>query len=80
MKSEPEWFEHGPKAAKPDDLRFLLQLSSVYIHPADAQGRGDIGLTFHCEWDDEHGIGVRIRDGKVVDVGYSDCADEPEAE
>lgn len=34
----------------------------------------DIGISFDCTWDEENGLGVRIINGKVVEVGYQDVA------
>ncbi len=37
------------------------------------EGR-DIGLSFDCSWDEENGLGVRLINEKVEEVGYQDVA------
>ncbi|WP_039076053.1 DUF6985 domain-containing protein [Bacillus sp. MSP13] len=37
------------------------------------EGR-DIGLSFDCTWDEENGLGVRLINEKVEEVGYQDVA------
>ena len=32
----------------------------------------EIGITFKCTWDIENGVGVRLLNEKVVEVGYQD--------
>ena len=34
----------------------------------------DIGVSFDCTWDDENGLGVRLINEKVKEVGYQDVA------
>jgi hypothetical protein len=69
-----------PEISRPDDLRYLIEHQGILIHPPDDKGVCDIGLAFSCEWEMEHGLGVRTRDGEVIDIGYSDCASDVEWE
>ncbi|HDR4697011.1 DUF2004 domain-containing protein [Bacillus cereus] len=32
----------------------------------------DVGITFNCTWDIENGVGVRLLNEKVMEVGYQD--------
>jgi hypothetical protein len=64
----------APLLAGSEGLKYLMELSSVTIHLPGDDGVCDIGLYFHCEWDDEHGLGVRVREGEVVGVGDSSVA------
>lgn len=34
----------------------------------------DIGISFDCSWDQENGLGIRLIDEKVEEVGYQDVA------
>jgi len=70
-----EEMEYLPKVRSAQDLKLLVQQQAVTIHPPDRKGQCDIGLAFACGWDDEHGLGVLIRAGEIVDVGYADVAD-----
>ncbi|MDM5186297.1 DUF2004 domain-containing protein [Bacillus sp. DX4.1] len=37
------------------------------------EGR-DIGISFDCSWDEENGLGVRLINEKVDEIGYQDVA------
>ena len=67
-----------PKLKSPDGLRELITFQGVTVYPEE-KSRGKvkpvaIGLSFDCSWDEEHGLGVRWRDGKVEAVGGADEA------
>ncbi len=32
----------------------------------------EVGITFNCTWDIENGVGVRLLNEKVMEVGYQD--------
>ena len=51
--------------AKLDDL---VQFGTVYIHPS-VDGSASIGIDFDVPWDEEHGIGLRLREGLVEAIG-----------
>lgn len=34
----------------------------------------DIGITFDCTWDIENGLGIRLLNERVTEVGYQDVA------
>ena len=59
---------------KTDELRKLIGLSSVYIHPAAKGGVAYVGYGFGCEWEDEHGLGVMTHRRRVLGVGHEDVA------
>ncbi|WP_419675070.1 DUF6985 domain-containing protein [Photobacterium kishitanii] len=33
-----------------------------------------VGLSFECPWEEEHGLGVLLINGKVEEVSYQDVA------
>lgn len=47
-----------------EDLEKSIELNSIQIHQ-----RGNVGISFNCIWDEEHGLGVRIDINKDVEVG-----------
>jgi hypothetical protein len=63
-----------PKATSVDDLRELITFTRVLVQPDDGDEPVALGLNFHCSWEEEHGLGVRWRNGKVEEVGYADVA------
>jgi hypothetical protein len=48
--------------------------AQVYFQSIHLHKDGSMGLAGHCTWDEEHGFGVRLKDGKVTDVGEGDIA------
>ena len=59
-----------PPIDSPQELRDLITFQSMVISTPLEEGESAfIGLGFACAWDEEHGLYVRWRDGKVEDVG-----------
>lgn len=56
--------------------QLIEQLTLVGITiPYDFLREGrDLGLSFDCTWDEENGLGVRLINEKVEEVGYQDVA------
>lgn len=45
------------------DLQKLMQISTIVMHNPVSNA---VGLIFECAWDEEHGVGIVIKDGKVL--------------
>lgn len=75
-KQDPEWFEmcDCPEIGKSDELRDLMEFDSLRIRGDEFKGTALIGLSFDCEWDDEHGLGVLMHRGTILDLGGADVA------
>ena len=54
-----------------DELKTLLEPDSVFISDL-APDRKEVGVLFECSWEPEHGLGVKIINGEIVEVGYQD--------
>lgn len=63
-----------PRIESVDDLRPLMTFQTLRIFRAEETGELSVGLGFHCSWEQEHGLGVRWRDGKVEDVGTAEMS------
>jgi hypothetical protein len=63
-----------PELASPEDLRYLISFGSITVHEPNKKGVCELGLSFGCSWEEEHGLGVRLRNNKVVEVGYAEVA------
>lgn len=63
----------APPARSINDMIPLIAFSTLHIHSADAAG-SDLGFHFECMWEEEHGLGVRVRDGRVVLVSGEEDA------
>jgi hypothetical protein len=65
--------EFAPDVQTPQELEALLRSPSLYLHPP-RDGVSSLGLSFECTWDVEHGVGVLLREGKVVQAGLAEVA------
>lgn len=59
-----------PDPGDPQLVEDRARITTIYLNKD-----GSIGLTGDCTWEDEHGLGVLIKDGKVIDCGYAEVAD-----
>lgn len=58
-----------PALTDAEDLRGLIFLQHVHVHPWTKDGKAYVGLQFGCAWDQEHGLGVMMNQNRVVDLG-----------
>jgi hypothetical protein len=58
-----------PEPNSPEVVADVFYIASIHWHRD-----GAIGLSGHCTWDEEHGYGLRLKDGKVTAVGPADEA------
>ena len=81
LKNYPKWQEiydypsetksdFIPDICAPQELSELLELQNIYI----LGGGAKIGFEFRCSWDMEHGLGVKTRKGKVINIGEAEVA------
>lgn len=63
-----------PAVQTADELRSLIDLRHVHIHPWSRDGIGYVGLQFGCTWDVEHGLGFMMHLDRVVDIGGADVS------
>lgn len=70
-----------PEIANPDELAPLCGLVAVHIGGKDSKGEPRFGIELGCNWEQEHGAGVRFVGLKVVQAGdASDAFSFPEHE
>lgn len=66
--------EYYPPINTVDQLRNHIMLVGISV-PYDFLREGnDIGISFDCSWDEENGIGIRLINEKVEEIGYQDVA------
>jgi len=58
-----------PKPTSPQSVEDIFSIQTIHLHKD-----GEIGLSGSCTWDEEHGFGVRIKNGKVAAFGDYDGA------
>ncbi len=66
------YLEELPKITTIKELRPLLLLGKGIVIYIERDFRDYIGVSLECIWEEEHGLGVKIKDGKVIDVGFED--------
>lgn len=63
-----------PEIQKGQQLRELIELVQVHVHPWGLDGLAFVGLQFGCTWDREHGLGVQMHGSRVVEIGSADAS------
>ncbi|MDX2117909.1 MAG: hypothetical protein SFY96_06990 [Planctomycetota bacterium] len=63
----------APAIRSVGEMSPLIAFSTLHVHAADG-ARSDLGFHFECAWEEEHGLGVRVRDGRVVMVASEEDA------
>lgn len=69
-----EFNEEYPLIETKEQLLENITLSGIVVPYADINEGRDIRLIFDCTWDEENGLGVRLINEKVTEVGYQDVA------
>jgi hypothetical protein len=58
----------------------MIELVSVIVHEQRQDGIVPVGLCFGCDWDPEHGLGVRMAGQDVEAVGADEAAMFPDTQ
>ena len=66
--------EHYPEIKSTKELLNYITLVGIKVPYANIYGGRSIGISFDCTWDEENGIGLRLNDEQVIEVGYQDIA------
>lgn len=64
--------ENYPLVETSDQLLEMIALEGIVIPYGDIREGRDIGVLFNCTWDPENGVGIRLLNEEVIDVGYQD--------
>lgn len=73
---EREWFEEHdcPEIDQANKLRDLMTFHGLRIRRDEFKRTALTGFSFACKWDDEHGLGVLVHRGTVLEIGGADVA------
>ena len=63
-----------PKITHPEDLAKLCGLVAVHVGGESRTGDPRFGIELGCNWDDEHGAGVRFLGLRIVESGEASDA------
>ncbi|MGG2016513.1 DUF2004 domain-containing protein [Bacillus sp. S10(2024)] len=66
--------ENYPQIETTNQLLEKITLVGIVVPYGDIHQDRDIGITFDCTWDTENGLGLRLLNEKVTEVGYQDVA------
>lgn len=71
---EEELDEVMPEIKAPENLLNLLKPYRVNVLNVEKEDTAYYGIEFACSWDEEHGLGVMLHNGRVIEVGEVDSA------
>ncbi|KZD33195.1 DUF2004 domain-containing protein [Bacillus cereus] len=66
--------ENYPLVETTNGILEMISLDGIVVPYAGIFDGRDIGITFNCTWDTENGLGIRLLNEKVTEVGYQDVA------
>lgn len=66
--------EKYPLIETKDQLLERINLEGIVVSYAGSFEGRDIGILFNCTWDKENGLGLRLVNEKIIEVGYQDVA------
>ncbi|MCC5803759.1 DUF2004 domain-containing protein [Rossellomorea vietnamensis] len=66
--------EDYPLIESTNQLLEMITLVGIVVPYGDIYKERDIGITFDCTWDMENGLGIRLLNERVNEVGYQDIA------
>ncbi|MCM3359020.1 MULTISPECIES: hypothetical protein [unclassified Psychrobacillus] len=69
-KSEADNF--APKVESASDLKSLVKPTELIVRRVRKNGKRRLGLLCDVSWDIENGLGIKIEDENVEEVGYQD--------
>jgi hypothetical protein len=58
-----------PELQSRDGLKRVIRLDTLYVLDDPRNDGAVVGFCFDCTWDAEHGLGVLVRGGKVIELG-----------
>lgn len=66
--------ENYPRIESSEELLEHITLVGIKVPYANIYGGRSIGISFDCSWDSENGLGLRLNNEQVIEVGYQDIA------
>ncbi|WHY59113.1 DUF6985 domain-containing protein [Peribacillus simplex] len=66
--------ENYPLVETTNQILEMITLDGIVVPYAYIFEGRDIGITFNCTWDIENGLGLRLLNEKIIEVGFQDVA------
>jgi len=70
-----EW-DDFPTIEKKNDIKTIIRVDEIYIHPFHKNGISYFGIMGDCLWDEEHGLGMIFHNEKLISFGNADEANQ----
>jgi len=74
LEAGSEWVENMPEINNTKEIEKIITLNYITINWPYDEMRVQIGLSYSCTWEREHGLGVVLENNIVKEVGGADCA------
>lgn len=71
---DTELNDNYPEIVTTEEILEHITLVGIKVPYGELYGGRSIGISFDCTWDSENGIGIRLSNEKVIEVGYQDVA------
>lgn len=71
--TEDELQRYMPEITSINDFSYIIEPTTIVIHPKSEKDHLMFGLIFDCLWDD-HGIGISFDNYEVIKAGNADVA------
>lgn len=63
-----------PEIKEPEELASLCGLVAIHVGGMNANGEPHFGIELGCNWEEEHGAGVRFLGLRIVETGHASDA------
>lgn len=78
IRDVDEWHQNMcediPDHPTVEEIGEFLSFQTLYLSPESDSVPSLMGLSFSCEWEHEHGFGVALADGVVIDIGDAEVS------
>jgi len=61
-----------PEITSTSDLKEKITLDTIVVPLPDIYEGRSVALAFHCDWDEENGLGVVLANEEISEIGYQD--------
>jgi hypothetical protein len=61
-----------PLVETEEQILEMITLVGITVSYAELYGGRSIGITFDCTWDTENGVGLRVNNEEVIEIGAQD--------
>ena len=69
-----DYNETYPQIDSAEEILNYITLVGIKVPYSEVYGGRSIGVSFDCTWDEENGLGLRLSDEQVIEVGFQDVA------